>query len=73
MIPLLYQIHLENKLVRSEYLLCSLLINLLQNLKEVSLEKLATALPIPILFESRRKKIQRCAFRRRIKFATGRT
>ena len=28
-------------------------------MKKVSLETLATALPIPILFESRRKKIQR--------------
>mgnify|MGYP007020255718 CR=1 FL=1 len=37
----------------------TLLINILQDIKEVSLEKIATALPIPILFESRRKKIQR--------------
>jgi hypothetical protein len=31
----------------------------MQKIKEVSLEKIATALPIPILFDSRRKKIQR--------------
>lgn len=31
----------------------------MQVLKEVSLEKIATALPLPILFESRRKKVQK--------------
>ena len=40
-------------------LVFNILINVLQNIKEVSLEKIATALPIPILFESRCKKIQR--------------
>ena len=59
MIPPLYQIHLKNQLEPSELLFFNLLINVLQNIKEVSLEKIATALPIPILFESRRKKIQR--------------
>lgn len=55
----LYQTHLENQLEPSELLFLELLINVLQDIKEVSLEKIATALPIPILFESRRKKIQR--------------
>lgn len=59
MLPLLYQQHLENQFSCSEILLLNLLINVLQNVKKVSLEKLATVLPIPILFESRRKKIQR--------------
>lgn len=59
MLPSFYQTHLENQLARSEYLLLYLLINVLQNIKEVSLEKLALALPLPILFESRRKKLQR--------------
>ncbi|GAC1493157.1 MAG: hypothetical protein NVS2B14_06180 [Chamaesiphon sp.] len=59
MLPLLYQQDLENQFSRSEILLLNLLINVLQNIKKVSLEKLATVLPIPILFESRRKKIQR--------------
>ena len=36
-----------------------ILINLLQLIKKVNLESLATALPIPIAFESRRKRIQR--------------
>ncbi len=55
----LYQTHLENQLESSELLFLELMINVLQNIKEVSLEKIATALPIPILFESRRKKVQR--------------
>lgn len=59
MLPLLYQTHLENQLESSEFLLFNILINILQNIKEVSLEKIATALPLPILFESRRKKVQR--------------
>lgn len=59
MLPPLYQTHLENQLNSSELLFLNLMINILQNIKEVSLEKIATALPIPILFESRRKKIPR--------------
>ena len=55
----MYQNHLENQLAPSELLFFNILINVLQNVKEDSLEKLATALPLPILFESRRKKIQR--------------
>ena len=59
MLHSLYQNHLENQLVPSELLFFNILINVLQNVKKVSLEKIATALPIPILFESKRKKIQR--------------
>ena len=59
MLPPLYQTHLENKLEPSEFLFFNILINILQELREISLEKIATALPIPILFESRRKKVQR--------------
>lgn len=55
----LYQTHLENQLEASELLFLELLINVLQDIKEVRLEKIATALPLPILFESRRKKVQR--------------
>jgi len=36
-----------------------ILINLLQTIKQVSFEALATAFPLPILFSSRRRKIQR--------------
>ncbi len=59
MLPSLYQTHLENQLEPSALLLFNILINILQNLKQISLEKLATAIPLPILFESRRKKLQR--------------
>jgi len=59
MLPPLSQTHLENQLEPSELLLFNILINILQDLKQISLEKLATAIPIPILFESRRKKLQR--------------
>ena len=59
MLPILYQTHLKSQLSLAEYLLLKLLINVLQVIQQVSLENLATALPLPILFESRRKKIQR--------------
>ncbi len=55
----LYQKHLENQLKDSELLFFNLMINVLQDIKEVSMEKIANALPLPILFESRRKKVQR--------------
>jgi hypothetical protein len=55
----MYQKHLENQLKESELLFFNLMINVLQDLKEVSLEKIANALPLPLLFESRRKKVQR--------------
>lgn len=59
MLPVFYQTHLKSQLSLAEYLLLKILINILQSIKKVSLETLATALPIPITFESRRKKIQR--------------
>ncbi|MCC5609893.1 IS4 family transposase [Nostoc sp. CHAB 5834] len=59
MLPEFYETNLKRELGRAEYLLLKILINLLQSIKTVSLEALATALPIPIFFESRRKKIQR--------------
>ncbi|BAZ02090.1 transposase [Tolypothrix tenuis PCC 7101] len=59
MLPPLYQTNLENQLSEAQFLFLNLLINVLQDIKEVSLEKIANALAIPIFFESRRKKIQR--------------
>jgi hypothetical protein len=59
MLPEFYQTHLKSQLSLAEYLVLKILINLLQSIKKVSLEALATALPIPITFESRRRKIQR--------------
>ena len=59
MIPIFYQNHLRSQLSLGEYLLLKILLQILQSIKQVSLETLANALPIPIKFESRRKKIQR--------------
>ncbi len=59
MLPELYQNHFRQHFKQSDYLLLEILINLLQSIKQVNLEKLATSLPLPILFESRRRKIQR--------------
>lgn len=59
MLPLFYQTHLKSQFSPTEYLLLTILINVLQSVKKVNLEALATVLPIPITFESRRKKLQR--------------
>jgi hypothetical protein len=59
MIPELYHAHLSEKLTRSNYLVAILLIQVVQSIKEVTLETIATKLAIPIKFESRRKKLQR--------------
>jgi hypothetical protein len=59
MLSELYQSHLKSQLTQAEYIFLQILITLLQSIKKVSLESLATALPIPIIFESRRKRIQR--------------
>ena len=58
-LPQSYQSHLKSHLNRSEYLILTILINLLQSIKKVSLESLANAFPLPITFEGRRRKIQR--------------
>ena len=55
----LYHIHLAKKLTRSNYLLTILLIEVIQSIKEVTLENIAKKLDFPIKFQSRRKKIQR--------------
>lgn len=48
MMPVFYQTHLKSQLSLAEYLLLKILINILQSIKKVSLESLATALPIPM-------------------------
>ena len=48
MLPEFYKTHLKNQLNLAEYILLKIMIILLQSLKKVSLEALATALPIPI-------------------------
>jgi len=57
--PKFYQIYLKSQLEPCQYLLLSILIDLLQSIKMVKLEALATALPLPIQFESRRHRLQR--------------
>lgn len=50
---------LQNQLSHSTYLLVTLVVASLQLLKQAKLEILAEALPLPILFESRRQKLRR--------------
>lgn len=59
MLPQFYQNHLAQKLKKSEYLSLKLLVELLQTHKQVSIELLATLMPYPIQFESRRRNLQR--------------
>ena len=54
-----YQEILQNELKRSTYLLLNLMVAALQFLKQVKLEVIAETIPLPILFESRRKKLRR--------------
>ncbi|NES93282.1 IS4 family transposase [Okeania sp. SIO2B9] len=54
-----YQTFLKNELRFTAYLFLLLLVASLQLLKQAKLEVLAESLPIPIKFESRRKKIRR--------------
>jgi hypothetical protein len=54
-----YQKILQNELNCSNYLLLTLMVAALQLLKQVKLELIAEAIPLPILFESRRKKLRR--------------
>ena len=59
MLPLFYQSHLEKHLKSAEYLTLKILVYLLQSQKQVSIELLATLMPYPIQFESRRRSLQR--------------
>ena len=60
MIAKQYQKILENELNPATYLLLVLVVGSLQLVKQVKLERLAQSLPLPILFESRRKKLRQC-------------
>lgn len=59
MINELYQKVLEKELGRARYLLLLIMVGTLQIVKEAKLEILAEAIPIPILFESRKRKLRR--------------
>lgn len=56
MIPSIYQSYLEQQLSARQSLLLSLLVSVLHTVRDVRLEVITEALPLPILFESRRKK-----------------
>jgi hypothetical protein len=59
MLPKSYQICFQRQLKNTEYLTLTILVFLLQSHKQVSIEALATLMPYPIMFESRRRSIQR--------------
>ena len=56
MILSIYQSYLDKQLSARQSLLLSLLVTVVQTIRDVRLETIAEALPLPILFESRRKK-----------------
>ena len=58
MFPQFYHIHLQQQLKTDVYLTLKILVYLLQCHKQVSIELLASLMPYPILFESRRRSIQ---------------
>ncbi len=59
MFPQFYIPHLEKQLKPAEYLTLKKLVYLLQSQKQVSMELLASLMPYPIQFESRRRSLQR--------------
>jgi hypothetical protein len=58
-LPRLYISHLKTQLKRAEFLIFFMLVTILQYQRWVRLEELASQFPQKILFESRRKKLQR--------------
>ncbi|HEY9295448.1 MAG TPA: hypothetical protein VIQ31_03575 [Phormidium sp.] len=59
MFPQFYQNYLEKQLKPAEYLSLKILVYLLQSHRQVSIELLASVMPYPIQFESRRRSLQR--------------
>ena len=59
MLPTFYQTHLQKQLAPAQFILLTVLLNLIQLEKQVRLERLARVFPYPITTESRRRKIQR--------------
>jgi hypothetical protein len=59
MLPSFYQKFLEKYLNKSQLLTLKMLIWLLQNQKQVRIERLAATLPLPIQQNSRRRHLQR--------------
>jgi hypothetical protein len=59
MLPELYLTSLESQLSASQLLTLEMLVWLLQFHKQVRIERLAACFPLPILYESRRRHVQR--------------
>jgi len=59
MLPQFYQNCFQRQLKKAEYLTLQILVFLRQAHKQVSIELLATVMPYPITFESRRRDLQR--------------
>lgn len=70
MLPQSYQNCFQRQLKAGDYLTLQLLILVLQLHKQVNIEQLATVLPYPILFESRRRCVQRFLILREFKIQT---
>jgi hypothetical protein len=58
MLPLFYQTHLQQHLTRTQFLVLSILLNLLQSSRQVKLEQLDRVFPYPITALCRRRKLQ---------------
>jgi hypothetical protein len=59
MLPSFYQSCLKSKLSPAQFITLEILVELLQQERQISIERLATLFPQPILFESRRRNLQR--------------
>jgi len=68
-IPELFLSNLEKYLNKSQLLTRQILIWLLQVHQDVKIERLAACLPLPILYESRRKHIKRFLVLKKLLFS----
>lgn len=59
MLTTFYQTHLQKQLTRTQFLVLTMLLDVIQSEKQVSLERLVRVFPYPIKAESRRRKLQR--------------
>jgi hypothetical protein len=59
MLPSFYQSCLKSQLSAAQFITLEILVELLQQERRITIERLATLFPQPILFESRRRNLQR--------------
>lgn len=59
MLPSYYQTCLQSQLSETQFITLEILVELLQKERRITIERLATLFPQPILFESRRRNLQR--------------